>query len=140
MNLKLTKQERLHGKKNINSLFVEGESFFIYPFKVVVLKQPQPSAVPLRLLVSISRRLYKRAVDRNRIKRLVRESWRKRKGTLIQQLTESGNSCDVALIFTAKTIPAYAEVETKIMLILQRLTSLNAHTVIHSSPSTDPVD
>ena len=75
--------ERLKSKKLIGELFQKGSSFSFYPFRILCL--PQPGAEqPVQLLISIPRRRFKRAVDRNQLKRYIRESWRHRKAALHQ--------------------------------------------------------
>ena len=68
-----------------------------------------------------SSRNFKKAVDRNRIKRLGREAYRLQKGPLLQRLTEKGLSLAVFFIYTGKELPEYATVTEKIGVILQKL-------------------
>lgn len=119
--LRLPKTERLHGRKAVGSLFSSGKSFFVHPFKVITIRRDEPGPSPLRFLVTVSRRNFKHAVDRNRIKRLVREAWRLNKKELIVQLNVHDLSIDVALIYTGRTILGFEETSGKIILILQRL-------------------
>ena len=81
--------------------------------------------LPVQVLVSVSKRNFKNAVDRNRIKRLVREVYRKNKNILYETRNRQGKLLLLGIIFTGKTIPEYAEVEQKIILILHRLNELN---------------
>jgi len=111
----------LYSKKQIDELFVSGNSFFQYPFKVVYLEQGSGTESPVQLLVSVSRRNFKKATDRNKVKRLVRESYRKNKSHLYIQCSASDKQLLIGLIYTASTILSYAEIEKKIILILQRL-------------------
>jgi len=64
--------ERLKKKKLIDQLFAKGLSFYHYPYKVVWLFSPNEQPLPAQMMVSVSRRMMKRAVDRNRVKRQVR--------------------------------------------------------------------
>jgi len=117
----LPKAERLHGHNAIASLFSNGKSFYAHPFKVVVFEDLADSNPPLRMLISVPKRKFKKAVDRNRIKRLCREAWRLQKNELIQFLFENKIRKDVALIYTAGRILPYAEISRKIKVVLQRL-------------------
>ena len=122
------KEERLSSKKSIAVLFAEGDSFFQYPFKVIFKKGQSEQAFPVQLLISVSKRNFKKAVDRNKIKRLIREAYRLNKHLLSDALTDSKGSLLLAFIYTAKTIPEFKEVERKIILILQRLIEGDAKT------------
>ena len=115
------KEERLSSKKSIALLFAEGNSFFQYPFKVIFKKEQTKHPFPVQLLISVSKRNFKKAVDRNKIKRLIREAYRKNKHLLYEGLNNNEGSLLLGFIYTAKTIPEYKEVESKIILILQRL-------------------
>jgi ribonuclease P protein component len=116
------KRERLHSKKLIGRLFTGGDSFFIYPFKVVFFQIPQAGDVPAQVMISVSKKKLKSAVKRNRIKRLFREAYRKNKWILAAG--EGQNKTIVAaFIYVADTIMEYRDIEKKIILILQRLKS-----------------
>jgi len=121
LNQGFKKEERLHSKKRIGLLFSEGESFFVYPFKVVYTTLPESSDYPVQLLISVSKQKFKHAVKRNRVKRLVRESYRKHKSILFEQENHEENTLLVGLIYVANTIMDYHQIEKKIILILQRL-------------------
>jgi len=121
LNQGFKKEERLHSKKRIGLLFSEGESFFVYPFKVVYTTLPESSDYPVQLLISVSKQKFKHAVKRNRVKRLVRESYRKNKSILFEQENHEKKTLLVGLIYVANTIMDYHQIEKKIILILQRL-------------------
>ncbi|RLD88056.1 MAG: ribonuclease P protein component [Bacteroidetes bacterium] len=121
LNQDFKKEERLHSKKRIGELFSDGESFFIYPFKVVYHIAPEPSDYPVQLLISVSKNKFKQAVKRNRVKRLIREAYRKNKSTLYLQQNNTGGTLLIGLIYVANTIMDYHQIEKKIILILQRL-------------------
>jgi ribonuclease P protein component len=125
INQSFKRSERLRSKKHVGELFTTNEFFFQYPFKVLHQQRPGKEN-QMQVLITVPRRNHKNAVDRNRIKRLVREAWRKNKSALVGQLRNQNQSVDVGLIYTAKTIPAYKEIEGKIILILQRLNQVYA--------------
>lgn len=110
----------MRSKKHVGELFTANQFFFQYPFKVIH-QQRAGNDGHLKVLITVPRRNHKSAIDRNRIKRLVREAWRKNKSVLKGQLHNQNQTVDVGLIYTAKTIPSYKEIEDKIILILQRL-------------------
>lgn len=115
------KFERLRSKKQIDKLFAEGDSFFIYPFKVIYLVEKNLDVDHPQVLISVSKSRFKKAVDRNLIKRRIRESYRKNKSYLCQSCQSKNITLLLSLIYTGKTILSYAEIEKKIILILQRL-------------------
>ncbi|UXP33910.1 ribonuclease P protein component [Reichenbachiella agarivorans] len=113
-----SKEERLHSKKEIDALFTKGASFYLYPFSVRFL--PRESAPSChQVLISVSKRNFKRAVDRNRIKRLIRESYRLNK----QLLSDVDPYLSIAYIYTAKDILTFALIEKKLIASLKRLLS-----------------
>ncbi len=122
---KLTKEMRLSGKKVVDSLFTTGESFFVYPFKIVYLKDVEQNDASVRLLVTVSRRNFKNATDRNKIKRRCKECWRKNVSTLIFRLREKSNVLNVGLIYTGKNIETSMVLEDKIKRIIERLLEKN---------------
>ncbi len=124
MKQTFTKQERLYEKKLMHQLFKGGNSFFVFPFKVFYVVLDQAAPYPAKVLISVPKRNFKRAVDRNRIKRLVREAYRKNKALLLSPGKDSekpNRTYLIGLIYTPKVHMDYAEIERKIILILQQL-------------------
>jgi ribonuclease P protein component len=128
---KLPKAQRLHGRKAMSFLFTTGKSFFQYPFKVLTAIPAEPSEMHVRFLVTVSKRNFKRATDRNKIKRQVREAWRTQKQPLFEALKKEDKSLDIALIFTPKNILPSSEIKNKIKRIIERL--LNDHEVYNAN-------
>ena len=115
------KKERLCNFNSINTLFAEGHSFFIHPLKVVWMITIDDSDSPAQLLISIPKRNFKRAVDRNLIKRHIRESYRRNKAELYDHLVSENLKCSLAIVFAAKSKVSYAELDAIIILALKRL-------------------
>lgn len=113
-----SKDERLCSKPLIDQLIQKGNSFNGFPFKIVWLEL-QESTSPVKIVISVPKRKFKKAVDRNRIKRLIREAYRKNKHTLIDRLKEK--KLALLVVYTSKTIMEYAEAEEKINQVLIRL-------------------
>ncbi|GAA4365305.1 hypothetical protein GCM10023185_35510 [Hymenobacter saemangeumensis] len=115
------KEEHLCRKKLIDELFgKQSSSFGVYPLRIVWLKSPEPTTAPPQVLISVSKRIFKRAVDRNRLKRLIREAYRLNKYRLLEQ----PNGHPVALlgiIYTGKEKSPLALVEKKLISAFQRL-------------------
>lgn len=80
----------------------------------------QQDALP-RMLVSVSKKRFHHAVKRNRVKRLVRESWRKNKTELMKLCRSNNKTLDVALVYNATVILKYEEIERKMKKVVERL-------------------
>jgi ribonuclease P protein component len=78
--------EKLKSKKIIDLLFTEGKSVSKYPLRLVYVAHNFEEKVPLKIGVSVSKKYFKKAVDRNYFKRLLRESYRLNKHLLVQQI------------------------------------------------------
>ena len=120
------KEEHLCRKKLIEELFSkQGSSFGVYPLRIVWIKAPAPTSAPPQVLISVSKRTFKRAVDRNRLKRLIREAYRLNK----YRLTEQPGGHTVALlgiIFTGKEKSPLTVVEKKLISAFHRLLGTTA--------------
>ena len=121
-----SKEEHLCRKKLIDELFgKQGSSFGVYPLRLVWIKSEAPTAAPPQVLISVSKRGFKRAVDRNRLKRLIREAYRLNKYRLVEQ--PGGHQVALlGIIFTGKEMSPLALVERKLISGLQRLLSAPA--------------
>ncbi|MBN8695425.1 MAG: ribonuclease P protein component [Bacteroidetes bacterium] len=114
-----TKTERLSSKLLIDKLVEKGRSFNNSPFKFVWIELEE-SATPVQFLISVPKRNFKKAVDRNKLKRRSREAYRKNKADLlIRQL--GGKKICLMLVYIAKEKLEYVEIEQKIKEGLQRL-------------------
>jgi len=115
MKSQLHKNERLHSKKLIKELFDKGSSFFLYPFKVMVLEINFDDPETNQVLFSVSKKKLKKAVDRNLIKRRMREAYRLNK----QFLGEMTLGQKIfGLIYVSSELVTYQVIETKIKKIL----------------------
>lgn len=120
----LGKHERLKSRKKIEALFSGGQRFTMAPFHVYyrVHKDAEPHL--LQAGVSASKKNFKKAADRNRVKRIMREAYRLQNQALKEKIKSNTNSLDLFIIYTGKTIPAYAEVFDKLRPVLQKLGEL----------------
>ena len=118
------KAERLCSKKHIEALFAgDNRSLTAYPLRAVYTETEDEKIVnckSLSLLISVSKRHFKHAVDRNRAKRLIREAYRLNKGLLLDHLPED-TQLDLAFIWMSDELCDYAIVEAKMKTILQRI-------------------
>jgi ribonuclease P protein component len=117
------KHERLSGQKIIDNLFSEGKSFMVSPFRVVWIVQELTGNFPARVLISVSKARIKKAVDRNLVKRRIREAYRKNKKDFYVFLNHKQVNCVFALLYNSSVIECYQEIEEKIILLLQRFQS-----------------
>ena len=102
------KYERICKESEIQSLFKKGTGFSSYPFRVVFLVRPVDNQPPTcRLLLSVSKKRFHHAIKRNRVKRLIRETWRKNKSMLYEICQRDTISLDVALVYNATVIHTY---------------------------------
>lgn len=115
------KDERLKKKKQIEQLFSSGQSFFVYPYKVVWLMTDSDLPVPAQILVSASRRALKRAVDRNKVKRQFREVYRYNKQEIYDFLEDKEKSALIGVIYTGHEILPFEDAREKIKQLLIRL-------------------
>lgn len=121
----LSKEERLHGVRLTSRLFsgCETHSMTVFPLRAVWLLIPrQPREVPAKMMVSISKRHFKHAIDRNRAKRQVREAYRKHKQLLWEAMREKEDkTLLVAFIWQGDKPLSSAYVEEKATRLLQKL-------------------
>ena len=117
----LKKAERLKRRKIIEQLFSEGWAVSVFPIRVQYKLVDELLAEPLQTGFSASSRTFKRAVDRNRIKRLMREAYRLQKAQLEQALQTKQRRLALFLIYTGKELPEYALIKEKMDVVLKKL-------------------
>ena len=123
MKKTFTKEERLCSKRKIDSLFHSGSSFIIYPFRVVYLKEQSPDCTfSVKVIISVSKRRFRRAHDRNRIKRLMREVYRLQKNELLyQEVAKSSLNLSLAIQFVGKEETSFELMYQKMSKVLKQL-------------------
>jgi ribonuclease P protein component len=121
MKNSLKKSERLKKRDDINRLFAEGKTEFSHPFKLYHLLLDEPQSSSLLFGVSVPKKKFKKAVDRNLIKRRIKEAYRLSNQPLKESLRKQGKTLCLMPIYVADEILDYKQIEGKIILLLQRL-------------------
>lgn len=107
------KKEKLCNKKRIDELFSESRSFIAYPLRIVYNynQEIDESNQGASILISVSKKKFKRAVKRNRVKRVIREVYRLNKTPLVNALFISERHIDIAFLYLKDELPKYGEIE-----------------------------
>jgi ribonuclease P protein component len=114
------KRDKLKSRKTIEQLFKEGKSFSNFPFRVL-WKVNEDRDAALQTGFAVSSKHFKKAVDRNRIKRLMREAYRLQKNGLQDQLTQQKKKIAVFFIYVGNELPEYDFIFEKTSHVLARL-------------------
>lgn len=117
MDFSYPKAEKLKSKKIIDLLFTEGKSVSKYPLRLVYLKHDFEEDVPLKIGVSVSKKYFKNAVDRNYFKRVLRESYRLNKHLLIENL--GAKYCCMLFYQTGEKL-SYLEINEKTTQLFEK--------------------
>lgn len=121
MDFSFKKPERLHKRDDIELLFKDGQKFFLGPFRVTHLENSSGEA-GIKVMIGVPKRNFKKAVDRNLIKRRIREAYRLNRNELKDKLDKK--SIHVFIYYQANEKLPFVEIEAKIKLILLRLESI----------------
>jgi len=117
------KEDKLKSRKAIEQLFATGKTFSHFPFRVVW--HPHNEKAILQAGVGVSNKNFKKAVDRNRVKRLMREAYRLQKKELHDELQQQGGSMSVFFLYQGKDLPVYKDVFEKMGTAIKRLIKLS---------------
>ncbi|MDZ7633049.1 MAG: ribonuclease P protein component [Bacteroidales bacterium] len=120
-----TRGERLCGIKAVSELFSGGRTINMPPLRVIYRMMPADEAhEPVRVLVSVPKRNFRKAVERNLIRRRIKEAWRKNKMPLKEVVSASGQRIELAVIWNDTLIRPYDETEKSVKDVIGRLTRL----------------
>jgi ribonuclease P protein component len=115
------KSERLSKEMDIQELFTKGSSFYFHPFKVLLNVPSEKALTAHQVLISVSKRNFRKAVSRNRIKRIIREAYRVNKSLLPSALY-----LQIGFVYTHKEILSAKEVSSKMVHVLKRVLKVSA--------------
>lgn len=117
----LKKEELLSSKKTIDQIFKKGHSFSEYPFKLIWVETPLSTNSPIQICISIPKKNIKLAVNRNLIKRRIKEAYRQNKSIIYDYFKEKNTQLAIMLIYQNNNILDYNDIKNKIIVILPRL-------------------
>ena len=107
------KNERLSLQKNIDSLFESGQTFVSYPLRIIYLlhSENEVSESGISVLISVPKKRIRHSVNRNRIKRLIRESYRVNKSEIFTYYESKDQLLHIAFLYQSSAIMKYADIE-----------------------------
>lgn len=123
------KAERLASRKVIELLVNDGKHLAISPFRLTWILTSLETDSPAQIAFAVPKRFFKKAVDRNRMKRLMREVYRKNKADIYSLLKDRNLQCALLLYYSGKNIISYSETEEKLKLILSKFAKDNLITI-----------
>ncbi|HHU97804.1 MAG: ribonuclease P protein component [Bacteroidota bacterium] len=116
-----TKEERVTGKRRIETLFAQGNSFMAYPFRVIYLERVPYPLTLASILITVPKKRVRSAVQRNRVKRLAREAYRLNKHILNPIALREDKGIDIAFIYVKEGIADFTIVEKGVRKALNTL-------------------
>ncbi len=117
------KEERLCSKTQLDLLFKNGSSFLLYPFRITYLSLDRSAEFPVQVVFNVSKKRYKRAVDRNTIKRRTRESYRVNKQLDLYNKLPAGLFLLLSVQYVGKSIYATSFFEEKLKRAILKIVS-----------------
>lgn len=115
------KAYKLCSKIQIDAIFEDKKTIKTFPFVLYYKEIDTTYDVPFKIVISAPKRNHRKAVHRNRVKRIIKEVLRKNKADLESFLLQSDKKLALFLIYTSKDLPAYDLLEKKIIVLLNRL-------------------
>ena len=116
------KKERLKSRKSIKLLFEEGKSIYKHPVKIVFSVHPEiPLAVPAQFAFTVPKKSFKRAVDRNLLKRRLKECHRLNKQYLYDQLENKHVRLEAIIIYTASELSDFHTIQSSYRYLIDKI-------------------
>ncbi len=122
-----SRKYKLKSRKTIDLLFKEGEQLRSFPFMVYLKAVELTEDVPFQVVISAPKRQFKKAHDRNRVKRLMTECFRKKKLIFEEQLQKEQKQFALFVIYTQKDIPVYADLLQSTEKLMHKINTLISH-------------
>ncbi len=131
-NFKYSRAEKLKSKILFEKLFSEGKNVTIYPLRLVYVKTELKDSVYIKAGVSVSKRNFKSAVNRNRIKRVLREAYRHNKTILF-----NNSIANYALLFLyiGKEMPIGKNIDRQMIALLEKFSAKESEKKENSTPN-----
>ncbi len=123
-----SKKEKLCSRKDISRLFENGKTFYSEPFRLLWLKSEDILPFPAMTGISVGKKSFPKAVDRNRVKRLIRETWRINKHHLYNQLEQINIQLVIMIIYSGDKMPKYSELKERMQETIRKF-SLHLRTI-----------
>lgn len=117
----LSKHERLKSKKDIDTLFLHGEAYFVFPFKVYFSFENNSNQSGVQIGVSAPKKILKRAVDRNYAKRIAREAYRVQKVSLVQVCQDLNLVLKFMIVYTNREDINFPKIQNSVAKIIDKL-------------------
>lgn len=124
MKLTYNKAEKLKSRKMIEQLFAEGKSVSVFPLRLVYLKRERVDDSQFKTGVSVGKRHFKKAVDRNRVKRLMREAYRLNKNDGFNNISEP---YALMILYLGKTEPDFKSISEQMRILLDKFSKKTSH-------------
>jgi ribonuclease P protein component len=117
---KFTKEERLCSKKQIDLLFLKGSSATAFPLKLMYMETDVSYVDPCQAMFVVPKRTFKRAHDRNKLKRRMREAYRLNKAPFYEMVNSKNKKMLLCFLFVGKKIEEYKAIETAVLQHLKK--------------------
>ena len=124
---RFTKEERLCSKTTIERLYADGKSVAAYPLRAVYIAlEPADNEPTVSILLSVPKKRFKHAVDRNLVKRRLREAYRLNKHAFIEEMQQQGKRMAIAILYLDKQHHSFRHLQFKLVKLLKAIAEKEA--------------